>query len=371
MKPINELIQKLNTAIAINDLDAVVSQLAAFDETTINEGDDEDLQKLKRPIDVAVESGSAATVTLVCTKKPNLNIRNESTGNYPVHTVMLRASKDNKNIPELIHIFQLLFDNGAQLGLKDRDGNTLLHIAVLNTSLHAFIEPLVRMFGCDINALNKQGRTPLWCARDRFASSNPVIALIENELGGCESSNATRAFVEDFNDRRQEVYFKYAKTYRDRRRGLFGLFAQSSALPSGPGSFNDDDSGSDHEDDQSKTSVTAPVETPVTTPKTLAKRLVRVIEDPTINKMVECLNKGSTDTVFKVFFNALNRKANKAEIAESIIARCAETKIEGKEPANYEQRIALIQGLALEVLANDTDTSTATTSTSPALINNL
>ena len=85
---------------------------------------------------------------------------------------------------------QLLLDNGAQVDVRDEDGNTPLILAAKGASRPETIQLLIEK-GAKVNARNNDGWTPLmiaarWCNNSEiilWLLDNGADATAENKLG--------------------------------------------------------------------------------------------------------------------------------------------------------------------------------------------
>ena len=80
---------------------------------------------------------------------------------------LLKAVKENQNFGSI----QELIKCGADVNVKDNNGNTPLHFA----QTKEIAENLIK-YGANVNARNKQGETPLHITRD----NDIAVVLFEN-----------------------------------------------------------------------------------------------------------------------------------------------------------------------------------------------
>ena len=75
------------------------------------------------------------------------------------------------------HIFEFILENGGDLKAQDKDGNTILHRALLTYKVQQ-IKTLLKL-GVDIEIRNYEGESPLMCAvRSGYSD---VIKLLINK----------------------------------------------------------------------------------------------------------------------------------------------------------------------------------------------
>jgi ankyrin repeat protein len=81
----------------------------------------------------------------------------DNNGLTPLHHAM-NGSVSTTNVPRLIQL-------GANPSIADKNGVTALHVAARNADSMDLIELLLNTEAVDVNCVDKQGRTPLNCAR--------------------------------------------------------------------------------------------------------------------------------------------------------------------------------------------------------------
>jgi len=202
----NELVYRLNQAILTKNIPEITLLLEQFNEENINGYDLNNPLDKKRPIDCAVESGSAEIVQMICNKKPKLNEVCDSTGFYPVHLAVRTLKGD-----ELENILRVLYLEKADFRAKeDFTKFTLIHLAIRENKEY-LIRPLVKECQCDINAVNAENLTPLQVAIAKYGKESVIVREI-SKLGGEAYSAATAELHNRFNAH-YEKYLKYAKRY--------------------------------------------------------------------------------------------------------------------------------------------------------------
>ncbi len=121
------------------------------------------------PLHLAARKGNAELVALLISRGANVNARRQA-GGYPPLTCLDIAVKGNS--PETV---RLLLANGASLETRQRTtqsltNTTLFHVWVAGGNTN--IANLLLAAGCDPNAANGDGQTPL-----HLAAGNPAAAL--------------------------------------------------------------------------------------------------------------------------------------------------------------------------------------------------
>ncbi|MGQ0540748.1 MAG: ankyrin repeat domain-containing protein [Blastocatellia bacterium] len=120
------------------------------------------------PLHAAVETGNVEIAAFLLSRGAKVNIRD-----FQKRTPIMMADEEAK--PEM---FQLLISYGAKLNLVDKQRNNALHYIVSADGQSDWIRSLI-VYGVDLNAINKLGKTPLMIAAESESEAN-VKVLIEN-----------------------------------------------------------------------------------------------------------------------------------------------------------------------------------------------
>ncbi|XP_014229917.1 serine/threonine-protein phosphatase 6 regulatory ankyrin repeat subunit B-like [Trichogramma pretiosum] len=108
------------------------------------------------PLHLAVESGNVTTFELLLARGADPNSANQERST-PLHLICQRVKKD-----KLIASFFKVTDENrqtVQVNVRDRKGNTPLHLTLKNSNTWASEILLKR--GADVNSVNEEGSTPL------------------------------------------------------------------------------------------------------------------------------------------------------------------------------------------------------------------
>ena len=133
----------------------------------------------------AVWNGRNETTTTLIKAGADINIQNKEgvtpiqkaveRGHHKITSTLIKAGARVAKIKNK-KVLQCLIDAGADLSIKDNDGNTALHWAAFERDSE--VEAALMMAGADINIRNKKGETPLSIAAGR--GNNKVLqSLIE------------------------------------------------------------------------------------------------------------------------------------------------------------------------------------------------
>ncbi|MEQ1763572.1 MAG: ankyrin repeat domain-containing protein [Pyrinomonadaceae bacterium] len=129
------------------------------------------------PLHAAVQNGNVEIARFLLERGAKVNIRD-----YEKRTPTMMMDDDAS-----VEMVQLLISYGSKLKLVDKEKNNALHHLAENGVEPEIIRYLISS-GIDINAVNKEGRTPLMLAAAN--SQNEIVtALLEN---GANASSTTR-----------------------------------------------------------------------------------------------------------------------------------------------------------------------------------
>ena len=134
------------------------------------------------PLHLAASNGQNAAAEILLQHGADFNARGEN-GQTPMHAASVLKTKDNINDQQRLIIIQLLFDHGADPNIPDSLGETPLLYATNNRYVD-ITRYLISKEGCNINAKNKFGQTPLHGAIGN-APDEYLEALL---LGGADLS---------------------------------------------------------------------------------------------------------------------------------------------------------------------------------------
>ncbi len=150
------------------------------------------------PIHVAAQRGNRAIVQMLLKSRAQINALN-SKKMTPLYTAIMHGRTQTAELlikkgatfspDKLLHdvtsrgieykdIITLLLKNGAKLESQDKDGNTPLHIAVINNHRVLVRQLLAR--GADVRAINNAGKSPLDLAHQ---TGNPTIIKLLKQYG--------------------------------------------------------------------------------------------------------------------------------------------------------------------------------------------
>ncbi|CAM9767201.1 unnamed protein product, partial [Hapterophycus canaliculatus] len=116
---------------------------------------DVETMKTESALDLAAIGGHVDTINAIIEHDPlSINSVTESTGN----TALLYAVKHDQ-----LGALTALAEAGADLEVRDEDGNTALHIAIISPLCDTILPELLR-FGAKVNPTNRDGLTPLCLA---------------------------------------------------------------------------------------------------------------------------------------------------------------------------------------------------------------
>jgi hypothetical protein len=155
---------ELVTAVLDEDLDNVKARIIMRAKVNIRDKTRDGMS----PLHAAVETGNLEIAEYLLAHGAKPNIR-DSFKRTPLMMMDMDAT------PEM---FQLLVRYGAKPNLLDKEKNTILHHFAQN-SVDAEIVRTAVLYGMDINAINKEGRTALMSAVEQDESS-VAKALIES-----------------------------------------------------------------------------------------------------------------------------------------------------------------------------------------------
>lgn len=145
-----------------------------------------------------------------------------------------------------------LLAHEAEIDLRDKDGNTALHLAI-QKKLVPIVQCLV-VFGCDINIQNRVGQTPRhMVGKDASGSNEDMILYILHSVGakrcpesskkcavGCSSTgtyNGIPPAQPESPEQREHIYQVLASTSKNHLRGaILSNFLPSESIetPSSP-----------------------------------------------------------------------------------------------------------------------------------------
>ena len=111
------------------------------------------------PLHLAASNGQNAAAETLLQHGADFNARGEN-GQTPMHAASVLKTKDNINDQQRLIMIQFLFDHGADPNIPDSLGETPLFYATNNRYVD-ITRYLISKEGCNINAKNKFGQTPL------------------------------------------------------------------------------------------------------------------------------------------------------------------------------------------------------------------